>query len=45
VNVFFDVLNTLLTEDEVPRPRPREAFLILKKKGHDLYLWSSGGAG
>jgi hypothetical protein len=45
VNVFFDVLNTLLTEDEVPRPRPREALLILKKKGHDLYLWSSSGAG
>ena len=36
MNVFFDVLNTLLTEDEVPRPRPREALLILKKKGHDL---------
>jgi hypothetical protein len=45
VNVFFDVLDTLLTEDEVPRPRAREAFLVLKKKGHDLYLWSSGGAG
>ena len=44
MNVFFDVLDTLLTEDEVPRPRAREAFLILKKNGHDLYLWSSGGA-
>jgi hypothetical protein len=45
VNVFFDVLDTLLTEDEVPRPRARKAFLILKKEGHNLYLWSSGGAG
>ncbi len=45
MNIFFDVLDTLLTEDEVPRPRAREAFLVLKKKGHDLYLWSSGGAG
>ena len=45
MNVFFDVLDTLLSEDEVPRPRAREAFLVLKKKGHDLYLWSSGGAG
>jgi hypothetical protein len=45
MNVFFDVLGTLLTEGEVPRPRAREAFLRLKEQGHDLYLWSSGGAG
>ena len=45
MNVFFDVLGTLLTDDEVPRPRAREAFLALKEEGHDLYLWSSGGAG
>jgi hypothetical protein len=44
-NVFFDVQGTLLTMEEVPRPRAREAFLMLKEKGHDLYLWSSGGAG
>jgi hypothetical protein len=44
-NVFFDVQGTLLTMDEVPRPRAREAFLMLKQKGHDLFLWSSGGAG
>lgn len=44
-NVFFDVLGTLLTEEEVPRPRAREAFLMLRDSGHDLYLWSSGGAG
>ena len=44
MNIFFDVLDTLLTE-EVPRPRAREAFLTLMASGHDLYLWSSGGAG
>ncbi len=45
MNVFFDVLGTLLSDEEVPRPRAREAFLMLKESGHDLYLWSSGGAG
>jgi hypothetical protein len=45
MNVFFDVQGTLLTMEEVPRPRAREAFLMLKEAGHDLYLWSSGGAG
>ena len=45
MNVFFDVLGTLRTMEEVPRPRAREAFLRLKEEGHDLYLWSSGGAG
>ena len=44
MNVFFDVLGTLRTMEEVPRPRAREAFLRLKE-GHDLYLGSSGGAG
>ena len=45
MNVFFDVQGTLMTMEEVPRPRAREAFLMLKEEGHDLYLWSSGGAG
>jgi len=45
MNVFFDVLGTVLTDEEIPRPRAREAFLKVKEKGHDLYLWSSGGAG
>ena len=44
MNVFFDVQGTLLTMEEVPRPRAREAFLMLKEAGHDLSLWSSGGA-
>jgi predicted mannosyl-3-phosphoglycerate phosphatase (HAD superfamily) len=43
LNVFFDVQGTLLTMEEVPRAR--EAFLMLKEKGHAVYLWSSGGAG
>jgi phosphoglycolate phosphatase-like HAD superfamily hydrolase len=46
MNVFFDVLGTLLTEEEdLPRPYAREAFQKLKNKGHEVYLWSSGGAG
>jgi hypothetical protein len=45
MNVFFDVLGTLMTDGEVPRPRAREAFLTLKEKGHAVYLWSSGGPG
>lgn len=45
MKIFFDVLDTLLTREEVPRPRAREAFLTLTASGHDLYLWSSGGAG
>lgn len=45
MNVFFDVLGTLLSDDEVPRPRAREAFLALRERGHELYLWSSGGGG
>lgn len=45
MNVYFDVLGTLLTDEETPRPRAQEAFLILKEKGHAVYLWSSGGAG
>ena len=45
MNVFFDVQGTLLSMEEVPRPRAREAFLMIKEAGHDLYLWSSGGAG
>ncbi len=45
MNVFFDVLGTLLSEEDVPRPRAREALLLLKESGHEVYLWSSGGAG
>jgi hypothetical protein len=45
LNVFFDVQGTLLTMEEAPRPRAREAFLLLKEGGHDLLPWSSGGAG
>jgi hypothetical protein len=43
VNVFFDVLDTLLTEDDAPRPHAREVILGLKEAGHGVYLWSSAG--
>lgn len=43
MNVFFDVLDTLLTEEDLPRPHAREAFLRLKEAGHEVYLWSSAG--
>jgi len=43
MNVFFDVLDTLLTEEDVPRPHAREVFQELKERGHEGYLWSSAG--
>ena len=43
MNVFFDVLGTLLTDDGVPRPHAREVFQELDGMGHEVYLWSSGG--
>ena len=43
MNVFFDVLDTLLTDDGVPRPHAREVFRELNEAGHEVYLWSSGG--
>jgi phosphoglycolate phosphatase-like HAD superfamily hydrolase len=45
VNIFFDVQGTLLSMEEAPRPRAREALLMLRNSGHALCLWSSGGAG
>jgi hypothetical protein len=44
LNVFFDVQGTLLAGG-VPRPCVREVFLELGTRGHDVYLWSSAGAG
>ncbi len=43
MNVFFDVLDTLVDENGTPRPHSREVFLGLTGMGHDVYLWSSGG--
>lgn len=43
MNVFFDVLDTLLNEEDIPRPHAREVFQELKERGHEVYLWSSGG--
>ncbi len=45
MNIFFDVLDTLLTEEGDSRPHAREAFLELTKRGHDVYLWSTAGGG
>jgi hypothetical protein len=44
MNVFFDVQYTLVCGD-VPRPHVREVFAELADAGHDVYLWSSAGAG
>ncbi len=43
MNVFFDVLDTLIAENGTPRPHSREVFLELTEMGHDVYVWSSGG--
>ena len=43
MNVFFDVLDTLLSEEDVLRPHAREVFQELEEMGHEVYLWSSGG--
>ena len=40
LNVFFDVLDTLLSEEDIPRLHAREVFQELKERGHDVYLWS-----
>ncbi len=45
MNVFFDVLDTLIDESGAPRPHARDVFLELTGMGHDVYLWSSGGSG
>jgi phosphoserine phosphatase len=45
VNIFFDILDTLLTEEGNPRPYAREVFLKLTEMGHDVYLWSTAGEG
>lgn len=44
MNVFFDVQGTLLAGD-IPRPHVRGVFIQLASLGHDIYLWSSAGAG
>jgi hydroxymethylpyrimidine pyrophosphatase-like HAD family hydrolase len=36
MNVFFDVLDTLLSEEGVPRPHAREVFRELKEAGHEV---------
>jgi hypothetical protein len=45
MNIFFDILHTLLTEEGDPRPHAREVFLELTEMGHDIYPWSTAGGG
>ena len=44
MNVFFDVQGTLISGG-IPRPYAREVFAEISAAGHDVYLWSSAGAG
>ncbi|MBX6763460.1 MAG: hypothetical protein K6T51_08180 [Rubrobacteraceae bacterium] len=43
MNVFFDVQGTLISEGGV-RPHVREVFHRLVEAGHNVYVWSAGGA-
>lgn len=43
MNVFFHVLDMLLTDGGVPRPHARDVFHELNQMGHEVYLWSSAG--
>ena len=43
INIFFDILGTLLTKDGDPRPHAREVLLKLVGTGHGVYLWSTAG--
>ena len=45
MNIFFDVLGTLFTEQGDPRPHARGVLLKLAGMGHDVYLWSTAGEG
>ncbi len=45
MNIFFDVLDTLLTEEGDPRPHAREVFLKLTEMSHHVYFWSTAGEG
>jgi hypothetical protein len=45
INIYFDILDTLLTEQGDPRPHAREVLLKLADKGHGVYLWSTAGEG
>jgi hypothetical protein len=45
MNIFFDILDTLLTEQGDSRPRAREVLLKLAGMGHGVYLWSTAGEG
>jgi len=47
LNVFFDVDHTIVFVDQNTnslRPGAREAMQRLKAAGHQVYVWSAGGA-
>ena len=47
MNIFFDVDHTLVFIDSsttVLRPGAHDAMRRLKEAGHDVYVWSAGGA-
>ncbi len=45
MNIFFDILGTLLTEQGEPRPHAREVLIGLAGTGHGVLLWSTAGEG
>jgi hypothetical protein len=45
MNIFSDILDTLLAEQGDPRPHAREVLLKLAGAGHGVYLWSTAGGG
>ena len=45
MNTFFDIQETLLTEQGDPRPHAHEVLLKRAETGHGVYLWSTAGEG
>ena len=45
MNIFVDILDTLLTEKGELRPHAREVLLKLAETGHGVYIWSTAGEG
>lgn len=43
MDIFFDVDDTLIAEDDSLRPYVHEVFDRLVEDGHRIYLWSGGG--
>ena len=43
MHIFFDVDYTLLGGLHTLRPWAREVFQLLKRDGHDIFIWSGKG--